>query len=167
MSKAQSHSRDAFRAARLLDPVSRGAFTGFVVIGILYTLFAVFVIVVEATTTPGTSRRAASMAILSALIVAGHLILESRSRSGMSWMRWSFFAFGILDLALTAWTTINDPTARVAFAGLAVVGGLWLFAARLMLVGRRRLRRAGLWVRILLFGFAWLGIGAFLAMFFI
>ena len=79
----------------------------------------------------------------------------------------NFFGLGILELALTAWMTIHDPTGRAAFAGLAVVGGLWLFAARLMLVGRRRLRRAESWVRILLVGVAWLGIGAFVAMFFL
>ena len=93
-----------FSAAREMDGWTRLGLYGFVLNGYLLTLFGTFLLVVELTTGPRGVTSKEVYALIAALLVCAHLVLEARSTRRLSVMHWTVFAVCIYELGFAIWT---------------------------------------------------------------
>lgn len=145
-----------FSNGAFLSPFVRFGYYGFVILGCLFLAIGVFIAALELTTMPGrwTAVRV-STGVAFAIMIA-HVFVEARGTRSLSRTRWILFAASIIDAAVTLALLMKDPIGAAVFAGILLIAGCWLMAARAIITVRGgRLQRASVFLRLAVATLAW------------
>lgn len=112
-----------------LTPAARCAYMALTIEASVLWFFLVLMISVEATTRPGLSQAVRIQAVVSGLLVVGHLFMEYRRPQVLSRVRWGVFALLIAELTWTTSAFCNSWTEVAVWGGCMVVAGGMLGAA--------------------------------------
>ncbi|MFM9957746.1 MAG: hypothetical protein ACKVZJ_06700 [Phycisphaerales bacterium] len=138
-----------------LDLPGRVALGGLAATGLAAVALVVFLLVLEAHTTPSAGKWGTAT-IVSSCMLGLHFVVESRASGPLSVPRWIIFAACILEVSIAPWFVIRDLTAQAVFSLIGLVGGVNLLGARLLTAWTPAFLRWHLAWRIVFSALAWL-----------